>query len=186
MSTEDKPDESFLGRWSRKKHESRAAPVTPMENPSTGAASSPETPETPRPSTTLPSSMQPALPPVESLTRESDFVPFMAQDVKAETRNAALKTLFTDPHFNRMDGLDVYIDDYTKSTPIPMEMLRTLQQARQLFAQEAAESTAAAATETAAAPVTAVAAPASKADANLAAAVPAPEPAPRPAGKDAS
>jgi hypothetical protein len=32
-------------------------------------------------------------------------------------RNAALKKLFTDPHFNVMDGLDVYIDDYGKPDP---------------------------------------------------------------------
>jgi hypothetical protein len=41
-------------------------------------------------------------------------------------KNAALKKLFSDPHFNRMDGLDVYIDDYNKADPLPPEMLRKL------------------------------------------------------------
>jgi hypothetical protein len=30
----------------------------------------------------------------------------------ARVKNAALKQLFSDPHFNVMDGLDTYIDDY--------------------------------------------------------------------------
>src|SRR5260221_13021171 len=39
-----------------------------------------------------------------------------------------------------MDGLDTYIDDYSKPDPIPEEMLKTLKQAnRLLFPEEAAE-----------------------------------------------
>jgi hypothetical protein len=43
-----------------------------------------------------------------------------------------VKKLFTDPHFNLMDGLDIYIDDYTKPDPIPAAMLRELAQSRML------------------------------------------------------
>jgi hypothetical protein len=43
----------------------------------------------------------------------------MASDVAPELRSRALKKLFTDPHFNVMDGLDTYIDDYGKPDPIP-------------------------------------------------------------------
>jgi hypothetical protein len=59
------------------------------------------------------------LPDVESLTPESDFTPFMKSDVSPDARNLAMKKLFADPHFNVMDGLDVYIDDYGKPDPIP-------------------------------------------------------------------
>jgi hypothetical protein len=45
-------------------------------------------------------------------------------------KNAALKKLFTDPHFNLMDGLDTYIDDYGKPDPIPDSMLRKMNQAK--------------------------------------------------------
>ena len=45
-------------------------------------------------------------------------------------KNAALKKLFADPHFNAMDGLDVYIDDYNKADPLPPEMLRKLASAQ--------------------------------------------------------
>ena len=29
-----------------------------------------------------------------------------------------MKKLFADPHFNVMDGLDIYIDDYSKPSPL--------------------------------------------------------------------
>ncbi|HAL37355.1 MAG TPA: DUF3306 domain-containing protein [Polaromonas sp.] len=63
---------------------------------------------------------------VKLLTKDSDFKPFMARDVGPEVRNAAMKKLFADPHFNVMDGLDIYIDDYSKSDPIPESMLRQM------------------------------------------------------------
>ena len=40
-----------------------------------------------------------------------------------------MKKLFSDPHFNVMDGLDTYIDDYGKPDPIPLSMLRRMNQA---------------------------------------------------------
>ncbi|MBW8720835.1 MAG: DUF3306 domain-containing protein, partial [Polaromonas sp.] len=64
------------------------------------------------------------------LTRDSDFKPFMAGDVTPDVRNAAMKQLFADPHFNVMDGLDTYIDDYSKSDPIPESMLRQMTSAK--------------------------------------------------------
>ncbi len=41
-----------------------------------------------------------------------------------------MKKLFTDPHFNVMDGLDTYIDDYGKPDPIPLAMLRSMNQSK--------------------------------------------------------
>lgn len=48
-------------------------------------------------------------------------------------RQTALKALFSEPQFNVMDGLDTYIDDYSKPDPIPEAMLRRLNQAKDLF-----------------------------------------------------
>ncbi|MGS0757921.1 DUF3306 domain-containing protein, partial [Roseateles sp. GG27B] len=45
---------------------------------------------------------------------------------------AAMKKLFSDPHFNVMDGLDIYIDDYTQADPIPLAMLREMNQSKAL------------------------------------------------------
>src|SRR3974390_2637024 len=44
----------------------------------------------------------------------SDFLAFFSPEVDESLKRAALKKLFADPHFNVMDGLDVYVDDYSK------------------------------------------------------------------------
>ncbi|WP_427915532.1 DUF3306 domain-containing protein [Ramlibacter sp. MMS24-I3-19] len=72
----------------------------------------------------------PTLADVADLTPASDFRRFIARDVTSEVKNAAMKKLFADPHFNVMDGLDTYIDDYTKADPIPESMLRQLASAQ--------------------------------------------------------
>lgn len=83
-----------------------------------------------------------------NLTPDSDFGQFMRQEISEEIRRKAMKTLFADPHFNVMDGLDIYIEDYNLSEPIPPEMLASLNQARGLLFEDtevpvvAADSTA--------------------------------------------
>src|SRR6478752_3981503 len=73
------------------------------------------------------------LPSLESLTIDSDYSPFMQPGVDDAMKRGALKKLFSDPHFNVMDGLDVYIDDYSKPDPIDPAIVRTLTQARYIF-----------------------------------------------------
>jgi len=149
----------FLGRWSRRKEEARQGKV-------------PDEPAAPAPAAPLPAAparMEPAaeLAPADAapprvltledtrlLTRDSDFKPFMAGNVSPEVRNAAMKKLFADPHFNVMDGLDVYIDDYTQSDPIPESMLRQMASAKflKLFGDEDEDKEKGAAQEAAAPP----------------------------------
>ena len=64
------------------------------------------------------------------LDPSSDFKPFMARGVTTDVRNAAVKKLFADPHFNVMDRLDIYIDDYSQPDPLPAAMLRQMVSAR--------------------------------------------------------
>ena len=144
--------EGFLSRWSRLKRGSRDEPReaddgAPADraapNVPAAAAASPEAiePKSAATERAVPGSPQrveeahpvapdsraaPVLAPIESLTPASDFKPFMQAGVDATTRNAALKRLFADPQFNVMDGLDVYIDDYGKTEPIPSKMLGQL------------------------------------------------------------
>ena len=63
----------------------------------------------------------------------------MGRDVAPDVRNAAMKKLFTDPHYNVMDQLDIYIDDYSKPDPLPQAMLRQMVGAQflNLFEDEA-------------------------------------------------
>ncbi len=127
-------DETFLGRWSRRKQ----APPEAARAEDHAVAEVRADDE--RQASVHPQAMQHAepaaaptdLPPVESLTRDADFTRFMRPDVPPRMKNAALRKLFTDPHFNVMDGLDIYIDDYTKADPIPESMLRDLAQSRML------------------------------------------------------
>ena len=66
----------------------------------------------------------------QALTPASDFRPFMGQGVAPEVKNAAMKKLFADPHFNVMDRMDIYIDDYSQPDPLPLAMLRQMNGAK--------------------------------------------------------
>jgi Protein of unknown function (DUF3306) len=164
-SKNESSNAGFLGRWSQRKQDIRAGkplaepvvvpstlpadlgkkPVSSRSIESSGVAGLPaktsenlaveEKPETPLPT------MQD----VHQLTTESDFSPFVAKNVSPEVRNTAMKKLFTDPHYNVMDRLDIYIDDYSQPDPIPESMLRQMVSAKflNLFkAEEEAEAAA--------------------------------------------
>ena len=75
----------------------------------------------------------PVLPAVETLNFESDFTAFLQPGVEPAVQQAALRKLLHDPRFNVMDGLDVYIDDYTKPSPLDPAIARMLADAQNLF-----------------------------------------------------
>ena len=106
--------ENFLERWSRLK---KVAATTP-------AAS-----ELPDPATLL-----------LNLGPDSDFSVFLRAEVSEDIRRQAMKQLFADPHFNVMDGLDTYIDDYSVCETIPEAMLAGLRQLQVLDDAAAGEA----------------------------------------------
>lgn len=108
--------ENLLARWSRLKQEAKEEPP----------AKPPADPKDPAPQ----------LPKLDELTFDSDFRAFFHPRVDETLRRAALKKLFNDPRFNVMDGLDVYIDDYSKFEPIPEEMLKQLVQLRGILGRD--------------------------------------------------
>jgi hypothetical protein len=116
MAAEEK--EAFLSRWSRLKQEQAREDPLPEEK------------------TEVPA---PALPPMESLTPESDFAPFMHPKVADALRRVALKKLFADPHFNLPDLNEAYSGDWTGGDPISEELLKTLSQARTVLYREEEE-----------------------------------------------
>jgi hypothetical protein len=121
MPTDAKSPEGFsLKRWSRRKHEAvrEAAPVAVPPRPTVP----PNSPLADAPAAATPAPR----PPVDSLTADSDFTAFLQPEVDEAVKRQALKKLFADPRFNVMDGLDVYIDDYTKTVPIPPDVLERL------------------------------------------------------------
>jgi len=121
-------DDNFLSRWSRRKIRARQgeaeAEVPPPQAPQAAGE--------PLPATAPPPAPPAPLPPIESLTSESDYSVFMRPDVDSGTRNLAMKKLFEDPRYNVMDGLDTYIDDYSKPDPLPEGWLEKMNQVARL------------------------------------------------------
>ena len=125
--------EGFFGRWSRRKQEAQGGlqqpePLTKLEGAPADAPASPMA--SPEPPSAQDHPPLPTLEDVQALTPQSDFQPFMRQGVGPQVRNAAMKKLFADPHFNVMDGLDIYIDDYSLPDPMPAGMLAKMASAQ--------------------------------------------------------
>lgn len=88
------------------------------------------------------------MPPIESLTAESDFTGFLSPKVSEALRKMALRKLFHGAEFNIRDGLDEYDGDYTKFEPlgdlvtsdmkfqIEMEARKKAEQAKQALVAE--------------------------------------------------
>ena len=117
MSEENREQEPFVERWSRRKLEQAEEKPAPPQKAEPAAPAAP-------------------LPAVETLTPESDFKPFMAANVDGATRRAALKKLFADAHFNVPDSFEAYSGDWTGGEKIPLEMLKTLNHAQKLLFEE--------------------------------------------------
>jgi hypothetical protein len=130
--------DGFLGRWSRRKAglepeglDSAAPELKPKTTPSSVPQdkNTIESASTPAEEETLPPTLEEA----ESIDRFApDFSAFMKPNVDPAVQQAAMKKLFSDPHFNIMDRLDIYIDDYSIPDPIPMEMLKRMVQSESL------------------------------------------------------
>lgn len=111
-------EEGPLKRWSRRKLEQRErerqvdSPV-PEESGGTIATPAGETPS----ADTSPAAADAVsdLPPIESLTRDSDFTVFMREGVPDDLRNLALRKLWrSDPVFANLDGMLEYGEDYSQ------------------------------------------------------------------------
>ncbi len=136
MANDEAPS-GFLSRWSRRKAEVREGrvpeePVPAAESAHLTQASVVNAVQITSPSSDVAEKPMPTLADAQQLTPESDFTGFMARGVAPDVKNAAMKKLFTDPHFNVMDRMDIYIDDYTQPDPLPMAMLRQMSSAKAL------------------------------------------------------
>ena len=120
--------DGFLGRWSKRKAGLEADPVEKKV----------EAPKdlSPAPAVEKIEDEAPPLPTLDDVAKidrfDPDFSAFMKPDVDPTVQQAALKKMFTDPHFNIMDGLDIYIDDYSKPDPLPPGMLERMVQSDML------------------------------------------------------
>ncbi len=108
-------DEEFLKRWSRQKltktHE--AEPGGGIEDLEIEQAALPEVSND---ETASDAEQQPSdLPSIDSLDADSDYTPFLGEDVPEDLAREALRKLWrSDPVFANLDGLNDYDGDYSK------------------------------------------------------------------------
>ncbi|MEA3302057.1 MAG: DUF3306 domain-containing protein, partial [Pseudomonadota bacterium] len=98
---------SRLSRWSRRKQASRAAKDDPGGSVVSNAIEAETEEPEPQPLT------DEDMPPLKSLTEESDYRGFLSPKVSDELRKLALRKLFHGSKFNICDGLDDYDEDFT-------------------------------------------------------------------------
>ncbi|MBI3443960.1 MAG: DUF3306 domain-containing protein [Magnetospirillum sp.] len=94
--------EPFLSRWSRRKHDAKAAT---QPEPEAQPTPPPEAAEAAPP---------PDLPPIETLDRNSDYSAFLKAGVPADIRDAALQKLWaSDSSLMAPEIMDLHMGDYT-------------------------------------------------------------------------
>jgi hypothetical protein len=166
-------ESDFLSRWSRRKIVARAAEREGRETPAPLPTASNLAPPVPG---------QPSLESLQGLA--SDYQSFLGPEVDQSVKRAALKKLFADPHFNAMDGLDVYVEDFSNAEPIAEAAVQALNGFRFIRTAAAADAQSSLAQDEPGAPEPVPESPSSDpADAQSGATLP-PDAADEPAAKD--
>lgn len=99
--------DGFLSRWSRRKRAAEAGQPLPEPAPSTPATPAQSAP------------VEGELPDPATLSFDDDFTRYLGAQVPAALKRTAMAKLFSDPCFNQMDGLDVYVEDYNLVPDLP-------------------------------------------------------------------
>ena len=126
--------EGFFSRWSRRKAgKEKEGEVDQQLDLKKAVVPTADISPAPQENTSTQTPPPVTLEDVEKIDRFApDFSAFMKPDVDPAVQQAALKKMFSDPHFNVMDGLDIYIDDYSKPDPLPQGMLERMAQSDML------------------------------------------------------
>ena len=95
-------EESFIGRWSRRKQAAQEDRTELQQN---------DMPTADVKNTVLLTDAD--MPPLETMNEDSDYTGFLSPKVTEALRKQALRKLFGSPAFNIRDGLDDYDGDYT-------------------------------------------------------------------------
>ncbi|MEO8407626.1 MAG: DUF3306 domain-containing protein [Oxalobacteraceae bacterium] len=120
--------DDFFARWSRRK--SDATSTSTLTSATTAPAAAPDIEADADADAQQVAKPLPTLADVEGLTAESDYAAFLVKGVDESVKRSAMKKLFALPQFNIMDGLDIYIGDYSQPDPLPPGMLEALNHAR--------------------------------------------------------
>ncbi len=139
--------EGFLSRWSRRKRAAEAGapePEAPAPLPSALPAPAPEaapktSPDEPGPAASLPAEPEfdlASLPPIDTLTAESDFSAFLRKGVPDGLRRAALRKAWSlDPVISTYIGPADYAWDFNAPDGVPGFALELGTDVRRLLAQ---------------------------------------------------
>lgn len=125
-------DETFIQRWARLKEESRATPgakddVQAPPAPDDGPAADRKRDD--KPSVEEKPFDVSQLPPIDSLTKDSDFSLFMRPEVPDDMRNKALRRLWAlDAALAQPDWLEMYMVDFNAVPTFPEGLKNTLYQ----------------------------------------------------------
>ncbi|MDI9331878.1 MAG: DUF3306 domain-containing protein [Alphaproteobacteria bacterium] len=113
----------FFSRWSKPAAVQTGLAPVPAPTIQSSVTAAPDKPK-------LQATEPPTLEQAQAATPADDFSAFVRPDVDPKVRNTAMKRLFSDPHFNVMDGLDIYIDDYNTPDPLPASDLARMASAQ--------------------------------------------------------
>ena len=129
---------SFVRRWSERKARARdleqQTPAIAADQASSQAQASAAVRSPARELTDA------DMPPLDSLNEHSDYSGFFSAKVSETVRRQALRTLFRSPRCNVMDGLDVYIEDYTRFAELGDIITQDLRHRLAVEAQRLAQS----------------------------------------------
>lgn len=103
-------EEGFLTRWSRVKREQSAVAAVPAPAPPPAEDVAAEH--------RAPALTDEDMPPLESLSEQSDLQPFLSSGVSDSLRRKAMRKIFLNTRFNVRDGLDDYDEDFTNFTAL--------------------------------------------------------------------
>ncbi|MDP6948848.1 MAG: DUF3306 domain-containing protein [Arenicellales bacterium] len=104
---ESKP--GFYSRWSQRKSKAVEVVDAGQEQDSGSQEDAPK----PEAASDTPPPTDADMPPLESLSEESDYSDFLSPGVSDKLRKVALRKLFHGSGYNLRDGLDDYDDDFT-------------------------------------------------------------------------
>jgi len=124
---DERRGETFLRRWSRRKQKARAQSVPAPANEPVPA------PPAPAPQKVLTDA---DMPPIDSLTGDSDFSVFMSPGVSETLRRLALRKLWSLPEFNERCPLDSEWYDCRNLEPLGNVVTHEMREALEREAQK--------------------------------------------------
>jgi len=133
-------DKTFINRWSRVKTANNDKPdaLGQISDAQGQSASLPMAPDDA--AQAIDEQIPPDLPSVESLDGDSDYIPFLGENVPEELARKALRKLWTsDPVFANLDGLNDYDEDYSALGMVNMVVETAYKVGKGIVAEEKTE-----------------------------------------------